>query len=256
MYEIYIYVKYVLNLLLSICSVVSDSLWPHGLQQSRLPCPSLSPGVCSNSCLLSLWCHPTISSSVALFSSCSQSFPASGSFPMSWLFTIGGQSTGASDSASVCSVNIQGHFPLGWTSLVSLLSKGLSRVFSSTTIWKHQFLSTQSSLWSNFHIHTWLWKNHSFDYMDLCWQSDVSSLLFNMLSSIIIAFLPGSKWLLISWLQSSSTVILEPNKVCHCFLLFPSYLPWSDRTGCHDLRFWKLSFKSVFSICSFTFIIM
>ena len=172
-------------------SFVSDSLWPHGLQQSRLPCPSLSPRVCTNSCLLSHWWHPTISSSVALFS-CSQSFPASESFPISWLFTLGDQNIGASDSASVCSVNIQGRFPLGLTGLVSLLSKGLSRAFSSTTIWKNQFFSTQPSLWSNFHIHTWLWKNHSFDYMDLCWQSDVSSLLFNTLSSIIIAFIPRS----------------------------------------------------------------
>ena len=174
-------------------SFVSDSLWPHGLQQSRLPCPSLSPGVCTNSCLLSHWWHPTISSSVALFSSCSQSFPASESFPISWLFTFGDQNIGALDSASVCSVNIQGRFPLGLTGLVSLLSKGLSRAFSSTTIWKNQFFSTQPSLWSNFHIHTWLWKNHSFDYMDLCWQSNVSSLLFNTLSSIIIAFIPRSK---------------------------------------------------------------
>ena len=176
-------------------SFVSDSLWPHGLQQSRLPCPSLSPRVCTNSCLLSHWWHPTISSSVALFSSCSQSFPASGSFPISWLFTLGDQNIGASDSASVSSVNIQGRFPLGLTGLVSLLSKGLSRAFSSTTIWKNQFFSTQPSLWSNFHIHTWLWKNHSFDYMDLYWQSDVSSLLFNTLSSIIIAFIPRSKQL-------------------------------------------------------------
>ena len=125
------------------CSVVSDSLWPHGLQQARLPCPSPTPGACSNSCPSSQWCHPTISSSVVPFSSCLQSFPASGSFPMSQFFTSSGQSIGASPSASVLPMNIQDWFPLGWTGLVSLLSKGLSRVFTNTTIQKHQFFSAQ-----------------------------------------------------------------------------------------------------------------
>ena len=118
--------------------LMSDSLWPHELQYARLPCPSLSPGVCSNSCPLSQWCHPTISSSVTLFSSCPQSFPASGSFPNSWLFPSGGQSIRASAAASVLPMNIQGWFSLGLTGLISLLSKGLSRVFSSTTVWKHR----------------------------------------------------------------------------------------------------------------------
>ena len=113
---------------------MSDSLWPHELQHTRLPCPSLSPRVCLNSCPLSRWCHPTISSAVIPFSSCPQSFPASGSFPMSWLFAFGGQSIGASALASVLPMNIQGWFPLGLASLISLLSKGLSRVFSSTTV--------------------------------------------------------------------------------------------------------------------------
>ena len=129
---------------------------PHGLQHDRLPYPSPSPGACSNSCPLNRWCCLTISSSVAPFSSCLQSFPASGSFPMSGLFTSGDQSIGGSASASVLPMNIQGWFPLGWTGLISLQSKGLSRVFSSTTIWKHQFFSTQPSLWSNSHIRTWL----------------------------------------------------------------------------------------------------
>ena len=110
-------------------SVVSDSLWLPGLQHSRLPCPSLSPGVCSNSCPVSWWCHPAISSSVVPFCFCPQSFPASGSFPMSQLFASGGQSIGA--SASVLSMNIWGWLPLEWTGLISLKSKGLSRVFSS-----------------------------------------------------------------------------------------------------------------------------
>ena len=128
----------------------------HGLQHSRLPCPSLSPWVYSNSCPLSRWCYPTNSSSVIPFSFCLQSFPASGSFPMSQFFTTGGQSIGASASASVLPVNIQGWFPLRWAGLISLLTKGLSRVFSNTTVQKHHFLGAQPSLWSNSHIHTWL----------------------------------------------------------------------------------------------------
>ena len=135
-------------------SVMANSLQPHGLHHTRLPCPSWSPGVCSNSCPLIWRCHPTISSSVVLFS-CPQSFPASKCFPMSQLFESDGQSIGASVSASVLPVNIQGWFPLGLTGLI-LLSKGLSRVFSNTIIQKHQFFSDQPSLWSNCHIHTWL----------------------------------------------------------------------------------------------------
>ena len=134
------------------CSVASDSLWPHGLQHARLPCPSPTPRVCSNSCPLSQWCHPTISPSVVPFSSCLQSFLASGSFQMSQFFTSGGQSIGVSASVSVLPMNIQDWFPLGWTGWISLLSKGLSRVFSNTTVEKHQFFSTQFSLWSNSHI--------------------------------------------------------------------------------------------------------
>ena len=123
-------------------SAMSDSLRPHGLQHTRLPCPSLTPGAYSDSGPLSWWCHPAISSSVAPFSSCLQSFPASGSFPMSWLFTSGGQSIGASASASVLAMNIQDWFRLGLTVLMFLLYKGLSRVFSSTRVRKHQFFST------------------------------------------------------------------------------------------------------------------
>ena len=126
----------------------------NGLEHTRPPCPSSSPGVCSNSCPLSRWCHPTISSSVVLFSFCPQSFPASGSFPMSWLFASGSQSIGV--SASVLPRNIQGWFPLGWTSWISLQSKGLSRIFSNTTVQKCQFFGAQPSLWSNAHIYTWL----------------------------------------------------------------------------------------------------
>ena len=128
------------------CSVMSDSLQPHGLQHARLPCPSPTPRVYSNSCPLSRWWHPTISSSLSPFSSCLQSFPASGSFQMNQLFTSGGQSIGVSVSISVLPMNIQDWFPLGWTGWISLQSKGLSRIFSNTTVQKHQFFGTQLSL--------------------------------------------------------------------------------------------------------------
>ena len=137
-------------------SVVSDSLQPHGLQHTRLPCPSPTPRACSNSCPLSRWCHPTISSSVVPFFSCLQSFPASESFQMSQLFVWGGQSIGVSASTSVPPMNTQDWSPLGWTGWISLRSKGLSRVFSNTTVQKHQFFGTQLSSQSNSHIHTWL----------------------------------------------------------------------------------------------------
>ena len=151
---------------------MSSSLQPHELQHARLPSPSLSPLVCSNSCLLSQWCHPTISSSgVFAFSSCLQSFPAS-RFSNCGLFASGDLSIRASVSAWVLPMNIQGWFPLGLTGLISLLSKGL---FSSTTVWKYKFFGAQPSLWSNSHIRTFnTGKYHSFDFMDLCQQSNVS----------------------------------------------------------------------------------
>ena len=139
-------------------SVVSDSLRPHGLQDTRLPCSSPTPRACSNTCLSSWWCYPTFSSSVVPFFSCLQSFPASGSFLMSQLFSSGGQSIGVSGSASVLPINIQDWFPLGLTGLISLQCKGLSRVFSSTTVQKHRFFGIQLSLWFDSHIHTWLLK--------------------------------------------------------------------------------------------------
>ena len=142
-------------LLLFSHSVVSDSLWPHGLYHSQFPCPSPSPKVCSNSYPLSQWCHPTFSASVIPFFSCLQSFPASGSFLISWLLASGGQSIQASVSASVLLMKIQDWFPLGLTSLISLKSKGLSRVFSNTTLRKQQFFSAQPSSQSNSHIHIW-----------------------------------------------------------------------------------------------------
>ena len=139
-------------------SVVSDSLRPHGLQRARPPCPPPTTGAYSNSCPLSLWCHPTISSSVIPFSSCLQSFPASGSFQMSQLFWSAGQSTGVS-----ASVNIQDWFLFGGIGWISLQSKGLSSVFSNTTVQKHQFFSAQLSLSPTFtSIHDY-WKKHNFD---------------------------------------------------------------------------------------------
>ena len=137
------------------CSVVSDSLQPHGPQHARPPCPSPTSGVYSNSYPLSRWYHPTLSSSAISFSSHLQSFPASGSFQMSQLFTSGVQSIGVSASVSVLPMNTQDWFPLWWTSWISLLSKGLSRVFSNTTVQKHQSFGAQLSSQSNSHIHTW-----------------------------------------------------------------------------------------------------
>ena len=176
------------------CSVTKScpALQSHGLQHTRLPCSSLSHGVCSDLCPLSQWCCPAISCSVTPFSSCPQSFLAPGNFPMSWLCTSGGQTIGV--WASVLPVNIQGWFPLGLTGLISSLSKGLWRVFSNTTTWNHQFFVIQPSLWFNSYISHDYWKNHSFDYS---FVSKVMSLLFNMLSRFVIAFFPSSLHLLI-----------------------------------------------------------
>ena len=156
--------------------VMSYSLRCHGQQYARLPYPSLSPKVFSSSCPLSRWCHPIISSPVISFSSCLLSSPASGSFPMSQFFASGGQSIGASALASILPLNIQGWFPLGRNGLISLLFKGFSRVFSSTTVQSINSLAL-SLLYGPAvtSIHDY-WENHSFDYMDLGWQSNVSAL--------------------------------------------------------------------------------
>ena len=189
--------------------VMSNSLQPLGLQHSRLPHPLLSPGVCSSSCPLSRWCHPTISSSAALF--CLQCFPASGSFPVSWLSTSGGQTIGASASASVFPMNIQDWFPLGLTGWISLQSKGLSKVFSNTTVQKHQFFSALLCLWSSSHNHTWLLERpQSWLYRPV--SAKWCLCFFNTLSRFVKAFLLRSNHLLIPRLQSPSAVILEPKK--------------------------------------------
>ena len=170
-------------------------------------------------------------------------FPSIRVFPNGQVFTSGSRTIWASASISVLPMNIQNWFPLELTGLICLQSKGLLRVFSSNKIWKNHFLGTQIFLWSNSHIHTWLLKKYRFDY--ICWHffGKVMSLLFNMLSRFVIAVLPRSKCLLISWLQSPSAVILEPKKIkfvtFHCF---PISLPWSDGTGWHDLRFLNVEF--------------
>ena len=286
---------------------MSDSFRPHDLWHARHPCPLLYPRVCLNSCPLSQWCHPTISFSVVPFSSCPQFFPASGSFPVSWFFISDGQSIGTSASTSVLPMNIQGWSPLGQTGLISLLSTGLSRVFSSTTVQKHEFFGSQPSLEKTMasHSSTLAWKipwteepsrlqpmmslrvGHDWAtslslftlmHWRMKWQptpvflpgesqgwgslvgcptrgrtesdttewlsssssnsllygptftwdmslgktmaltiwtfvSKMISLLYNTLSRFVIAFLPRSKCLLISWLQSLSAVISEPKKM-------------------------------------------
>ena len=149
------------------CSVMTNSLWPHGLQRSRLSCLSPIPWACLNSCQLSWWCHPTISSSVIPFSSHFQSFPASGAFLISQFFASGGQSMGV--SASVLPMNIQDWFALGLTGWICLQSKGFSRIFSNTTVQNHQFFGAQLYGLTLTSIHD-CWKNQSFDYMDFCWQ--------------------------------------------------------------------------------------
>ena len=194
------------------CSVVSSSLQPHGLQHARPPSPSPTPGAYSNSCPLSRRSHPTILSSVIPFSSCLQSFPASGSFQMSQFFTSGGQSIRLSASASVLPMNIQDLFPLGWTGWISFLSKGLSRVFSNITVIKVSILHHSAFFIVQLSC-LYMTTGKTIALTTLTFVGKVMSLLFNMLSRLVINFLPRSKHLLISWLQSPSAVILEPPKI-------------------------------------------
>ena len=175
---------------------MSDSLWPHGLQHARPPGPSPTPRACSNSCPLSQWCHPTISSAVVPFPSCLQSFLAKGSFPVSQLFTSGGQSIGASPSTSVLPMNIQDWFPLGLTCLISLLSKRLSRFFSNTTVQKHWFFSPQLTYVQL--SHSYMTTGENIALARRTFVSKVMFLLFNILSRFVRSFLPRSKCLLIS----------------------------------------------------------
>ena len=210
---------------------------------SRLPRSSPTPRAYSNSCPSSWWCHPTISSSVVPLTSCLQTFPASGSFPVNHFFT-GGQSIGVSASALVLPMNILDWFILGLSGLISLVSKGLSRVFSNTI-----FKSINSSVLSFLYGPTLIsihdnWKTIALTR--LIFVDKVMSLLFSMLSRLVITFLPRSKCLLFSGLQSPSAVILEPRKIksatlSHCF---PIYFPWSDGTGCQLLSQLNANFLS------------
>ena len=174
-----------------------------------------------------IFCHLLLllPSRILLFSLCLLSFPVSGSFPVSWLFTTRGQTIGP--SASVLPMNIQGSFPLGLTGLISLLSKRLSRVFSSTTIWKHQFFSTHPSLLPNSHNHTDYWKNHNFAIRTIV--SKVLPWISNTLSSMVAVPVHNDSG-------------AQENKMCHCFHFFPFYLPWSNGTRCHDLSFLNVEF--------------
>ena len=178
---------------------MSNSLWPHkdDPQHARPPCPSPTPRVHPNPCPLSGWCHPTTSFSVIPFSSCSQFFPALGSFPMSQLFTLGGQSIGVSASASVLPMNTQDWSPLAWTGWISLQSKGLWRVFSNTTVEKHEFLGTQLSYRVQLSP-PYMTTGKTIALTRRTFVDKVMSLLYNMLSRLVITFLPRSKCLLIS----------------------------------------------------------
>ena len=205
-----------------------DSLWSHGLQHARPPCPLSTPGAYPNSWPLSRWCHPTISSSVVPFSSCLQS-GASGSFQMSQFFASGGQSIGVSVSTLFLPMSTQ-----DWLALLAVQGtlKSLLQHHSSkaSILRRSAFFIIQLS-------QPYMTAGKIIALTRLFGK--VMSPVFNMLSRLVITFLPRSKCLLILWLQSPSAVILEPpqSKVSHCFPYFPIYLPWSDGTGCHDLSF-------------------
>ena len=191
-------------------SVVSNSLQPQGLQHTRLPCPSPTPGACSTSCPSSQWCHPTISSSIISFSSCLQSFPASGSFPMSQFFTSGGQSIGASISpSSECSELIS--FRIDWFDLPPCCPRD-SQESPPTPHFKNINSLALSFLYGPTLTSTYMTTAKTIALTRWTSVSKIMSLLFNMLSRLVIAFVPSSQCLLISWLQSPSAVILEPKK--------------------------------------------
>ena len=223
-------------------SVVSDSLRPHGLQHSRLPCPSPTTGACSNSCPSSRWCHPTIWFSVIPFSCSLQSSPASGSFQMSQFFASGGQSIGVSASASV---NEYSWISNEYSELISFRMDWLDPLAVQGTyksLLQHHNSKASVLRCSAFFIvqlsHPYTTTGKVIALTRQTFVCKVMSLFFNMVSRLFITFLPRSKHLLMSWLQSPSAVILEPQKiVSHCFHCFPIYLPWSDGTGFHDLSF-------------------
>ena len=236
-------------------SVMSSFLWPHGLQHSRFPCPSPAPGACSNSCPLSQWCHPTISSSVIPFSSRLQSLPPSGSFRMSQFFTSGGHSIGVSASTSVLPMSMQDWFPLGLSGLIlpavqGMLKSLLQHHSSKTSVLRGSaFLLVQFS-------HPYMTIGETIALTIQTFVNKGMSLLFNMLSRLVIAFLQRSKHFLISWLQSLSSVILEPKRIKSITVSIISPSIWHEvmRPDAIILVFWMLSFKTNFSLSSFTFI--
>ena len=241
-------------LVVQLLSCVSEIFWPPRMAACQASLSfTISQSLLKNSCPLRQWCHLAIPSSVVPFSSYPRSFPASGSFPVSQFLVSGGQSIGA--SASVLPMNIQDWFSLGWTGWISLHSRGLSRIFSNTQIRKHRFFGAQPSLWSNSHICTWVLEK-TVALTRRTFVGKVISLLFNMLSVLVIAFLPRSKRLLISWLQSLSTVILEPKKIksVTVSIVSPSICHEVMGPDAMILVFWMLSFKPAFSLSSFTLI--
>ena len=239
-------------------SVMSNSLRPHELQHAKPPCPSLTPRVHSNSCPLSQWCHPTISSSVVPFSSCPQSLTASQSFPMSQLFAWGGQSTGVSASASFPPKKSQGWSPSEWTGWISLQSRD-SQESSPTP----QFKSINSSALSFLHsptltsIHDY-WKNHRLT-TGLCWQSSVSAFQYAIQVGHSFSSKDQASLNFMASVTICSHFWAPQNKVCHCFHCFLMYLPCSDGTGCHDLSFLNVLrqlFHSLLSLSSRGFLVL
>ena len=230
-------------------SVVSDSSQPHGPQHARPPCLWPTPGVYSNSSPLSWWCHPTISSSVIPFSSRPQSFPASGSFPVSQFFASGGQSIGDSASASVLPMNIQDWFPLGWTGWRSPCSPRDSQESSPTPRFETSILQ-HSAFFIVQLSHPYLTPGKTIALTRQTFVGKVMSLLLNMLCRLVISFLPRSKHLIISWLQSSFAVILEPPKIKSATVstVSPSIHPEVMGLDAMILVFWMLSFKPTFSL--------
>ena len=224
---------------------MSDSLQPHGLQHARPPCPSPTPRVYSNSYPLSQWCHPTISFSVIPFSSCLQSFPASGSFQISQLFTSGGQSIGISALASVLPMNIQGWFLFGLIDLLTVQGtlKSLLQHHSSkaSILWCSAFFMVQLS-------HPYMTIGKTITLTRWTFVGKVTCLLFNTLSRFVIAYLPRSKYILISWLQSPSAVILEPRKIKSDTVSTVSPSIPHEVMGLDAMIFifWMLSFKPLF----------
>ena len=213
---------------------MSDSLWPHGLQNARPPCPLPTPGVYPNSLPLSWWCHPTTSPSVVPLSSCPQYFPASGSFQMSQLFTLGGQNTGVSASTSALPMNTQ-DWSLGWTGWISLQSKGLSSLLQhpsskASIFWHSAFFTVQLS-------HPYMTTGKNIVLTRWTFVDKVMPPFFKMLSRLVITFLQGESFNFMAAITICSDFGAQKNKVSHCFHCLPIYFSWGGGTRCHNLSF-------------------